>query len=60
MSDDLNNRGEPDRSRIALGEEHEVRYWTGRFGISEEKLRSAVKEAGNSAEAVERWIAKHQ
>jgi hypothetical protein len=60
MSDDLTNRGEPDRSRIALGEEHEVRYWTKKFGISEEKLRSAVKEAGNSAESVERWLAKHQ
>lgn len=56
MSDDLKERGEPDRSRIALGEEHEVRYWTERFGVSEDRLREAVEAAGNSVDAVEQWL----
>ena len=59
MSDDLKNRGEPDRSRIALGEEHEVRYWTNKFGITEEKLQAAVKAVGNSAPDVEAWLARN-
>ncbi len=56
MSDDLKNRGEPDRSRIALGEEHEVKYWTKRFGVSEDRLRQAVEAAGSSVDAVEKWL----
>jgi hypothetical protein len=56
MVDDRNNRGEPDRSRIALSEEHELRYWTERFGVSEQRLREAVEAAGNSAAAVEDWL----
>ena len=56
MSDDLKDRGEPDRSRIALGEEHEVKYWTKRFGVSEDRLRQAVEAAGNSVDAVEKWL----
>lgn len=59
MTDDLNNRGEPDRSRIALEEPHEVSYWTRRLGVSEARLHEAVKQAGHSVEAVERWLQAH-
>ena len=52
MSDDKKNRGEPDRSRISLSEEHEVRYWTERFGVTKEQLAVAVGKVGNSADAV--------
>ncbi|SKC56983.1 DUF3606 domain-containing protein [Pseudoxanthomonas indica] len=60
MSDDLTKRGEPDRSRIALGEEHEVRYWTKKFGITEERLQAAVKAVGNSAQNVEAWLDRNK
>jgi hypothetical protein len=53
MSDNLQDRGSPDRKLIALEEAHEVRYWTERFGVSEEELRRAVERVGHSAEAVE-------
>ncbi|MCL6711472.1 DUF3606 domain-containing protein [Pseudoxanthomonas sp. z9] len=56
MSDDLTQRGEPDRSRIALNEDHEIRYWTERFGVSEGRLREAVKSVGNSADDVGEWL----
>jgi hypothetical protein len=59
MVDNLTNRGPQDRSRIALNEEWEVRYWTKEFGISPDELRHAVKEAGsNSVEKVREHLKK--
>lgn len=52
MSDDKNNRGPQDRSRISLLEDYEVRYWTDALGGSEERLREIVRRVGNSADAV--------
>jgi hypothetical protein len=57
MSDDLKNRGAQDRSRIAMGDEHEVRYWTEALGVSREKLQAAVDKVGNSVEAVRKELA---
>lgn len=56
MSDDLTNRGAQDRSRIAMGEEHEVRYWTQQLGVSREQLQQAVDAVGNSAEKVRQHL----
>jgi hypothetical protein len=53
MADDKMNRGPQDRSRISLGEDYEVRYWTDKLGVSREQLEDVVKKVGNSAEAVE-------
>ena len=39
MPDDLTKRGSPDRSKIAMHEEHEVRYWTKHLGVSREELQ---------------------
>jgi hypothetical protein len=57
MSDDLTNRGNQDRSRISMSEEHEVRYWTKALGVSADTLQRAVDEAGNSADAVREYLA---
>lgn len=51
MSDDSQNRGEPDRSRINV-QEHELRYWTQKLGITEERLRAVVREVGTMADKV--------
>ena len=56
MSDDPQQRGPQDRSRIGLEQEHELRYWTQRFGVDERRLREAVAAVGPSAEAVERHL----
>lgn len=56
MADDKTNRGPQDRTRIAMGEDYEVDYWTGKFGVSRERLQQAVDAAGNSADAVERHL----
>jgi hypothetical protein len=60
MSDDLDDRGAQDRARVAIGEEHEVAYWTDKFGVSREKLAEAVGVVGNSAQAVGDYLAENQ
>ena len=58
MSDNLQNRGPRDRSRISLGEKWEVQYWTKELGVSPEELERAVKAAGNSVNAVRQHLGK--
>jgi hypothetical protein len=58
MPDDLTKRGSPDRSKIAMHEEHEVRYWTKHLGISRDQLQRAVDKVGNSAAAVKKELVK--
>ena len=58
MSDDPKNVGTPDRNLIALGEEHEIRYWTNKLGVSRESLQAAVKAVGNSASKVREHLAR--
>ena len=58
MNDDKQDRGEPDRSRISLGEDYEVRYWTERLGVTKEQLAVAVRKVGNSADAVRQALGK--
>jgi len=52
MSDNLQDRGPQDRSRINVNEEWELRYWTKVLGVTEDRLRKAVAKVGVSAEAV--------
>ncbi len=58
MSDDKTKRSPQDASRIAMGEDYEVDYWTRRFGVSPEVLQAAVDAVGNGADAVERHLKK--
>jgi hypothetical protein len=59
MSDNLTQRGGSDRTRINVNQEHEVRYWAQRFGVSQEEVRNAVKAAGDRAEQVQAHLASH-
>lgn len=56
MSDDKTNTGNPDRQRISLSEDYEVRDWAEKFGVSEDRLRKAVEKVGNQADDVEREL----
>ena len=58
MSDDKSQRGPADASRINMGEDYEVQYWTKRFGVSRDELQNAVDRAGVSADAVARELGK--
>lgn len=45
-----------DRSRVAGGQDHEVKYEAGKTGASKSEVKSAVKSAGNSRQAVEKQL----
>jgi hypothetical protein len=56
MSDNKSMRAPQDASRVAMGEDYEVEYWTKKFGVSGNELAAAVKAVGNSADAVEQHL----
>ena len=58
MADDRTKRGAQDRSKINLDQEHEIRYWTREFGVSEAALTVAVANVGSSVHAV--WRELHR
>jgi hypothetical protein len=58
MSDDLKNRGEQDRLRINVHEEHEVRYWSKELNVIREELECAVKDVGVMAADVRKHAGK--
>lgn len=58
MTDNLQNRGAADRSRINVHEAHEVRYWTKALDVTEEQLKAAVAQVGVMAADVRRQLGK--
>ena len=56
MADDPNVRGQQDRSRINVNQDHELRYWSEKFGVSQDELRKAVEAVGPVADDVERRL----
>lgn len=56
MADNLKDRGAQDRARINLNESWEVQYWSKKFGISADELRTAVEAAGPMSADVQRWL----
>ncbi|MCU1126863.1 DUF3606 domain-containing protein [Stenotrophomonas maltophilia] len=58
MSDDKKNTGSPDRDRINVDEDYELRYWTTTLGVSAEELRAAVAAVGPTTVAVRKHLGK--
>jgi len=54
--DNLTKKGAPDRSKIHMHEDYEVKYWTKELGVSKEELQKAVDKVGNSASAVRKEL----
>jgi hypothetical protein len=54
---DLKKRGTPDRSKINMREDLQVKCWTKTLGVSRELLQKAVDKVGNSAAAVRKELA---
>lgn len=54
MADDTSNRGGQDRSRVAGGQEHEVRYFAEKHGISTEQAEQLIAQHGNDREELDR------
>lgn len=58
MADDTTNRGQADRIRVNIHEEHELEYWSKRFGCTRGELVQAVKQVGVMAADVEKALNK--
>jgi len=52
MADDRTKTGKADRIRINIEEDYERRDWAKKFGVSEDRLREAVKKVGPMAQQV--------
>jgi Protein of unknown function (DUF3606) len=46
MPDDLKQTGKPDDARINVDQDHELRYWSEKLGVSLDELRKLVQDAG--------------
>ena len=60
MADNLQQRGGRDRARIDVHQDHELRDWSRKFGVSPEQLKRAVAAAGTDAKQVEAWLREHK
>lgn len=58
MPDDKDKVGKPDRDRINVNEPYEVKYWCSQFGVTEQRLREAVKAVGPMVADVKRYLGK--
>jgi len=60
MAEKQTSRGRAqDRARVAGGQDHEVSYEAKKEGVSKDKVKKAVKSAGNSRKKVEAEIGRH-
>jgi hypothetical protein len=53
MADDLTQSGGRDRKRINTSQDHELRDWANKFGVSPEALKKAVAAVGDDADKVQ-------
>ena len=56
MADDLKQTGKLDDSRINVEQDHEVRYWSAKFGVSRDDLRRAIDEVGPMVKDVQQHL----
>jgi hypothetical protein len=52
MADDLRKAGKADDTRINIEQDHEVKHWSEKFGVSRDQLRSAVAKVGSMVKNV--------
>ena len=48
--------GYPDRALINASENYEIEYWSNKFGVTPERLKSAIRAVGNSVNAVKDYL----
>ena len=58
MADDQSKPGGPDRQRIDVNEDYELRDWSKKFGVTPDELKAAVKKVGVMADDVEKELKK--
>ncbi|HEY1693648.1 MAG TPA: DUF3606 domain-containing protein [Polyangiaceae bacterium] len=60
MPDDLTKKGPADAKRVNVHEKWELEYWTKHFGVSESKLKEAVKKVGVMVDDVKKELDKNR
>jgi hypothetical protein len=58
MADDRSKTGAPDRDRINVNEDYELRDWSERLNVTPDELKKAVQNVGSSADAVRKYLGK--
>lgn len=58
MADDKNQRGGPDRARVAGGEAYEVSYFAQKHGISTEQAEELIRRVGNNRDELDAAAAR--
>ena len=56
--DDKSKVGKADDIRIDVNDRNEVRYWTGKFGVTPEELKKAVAAVGVMVKNVKAHLGK--
>lgn len=56
MADDPTKTRPQDAQRINVNQDHELHYWSQKFGVSPEQLKKVVGRVGVMADDVERAI----
>jgi Protein of unknown function (DUF3606) len=57
MADDKTKTAQDGR-RIDVHQDYELRYWSGKFGVSEDQIKAAVQKVGTMADDVARELGK--
>jgi len=60
MPDDKTQVGKPDRDRINVGEEYELRGWAKSLGVTPQRLIDVVAKVGPMADDVRRELSKSE
>jgi hypothetical protein len=58
MADDTSKPGRPDRDRINVNEEYELRDWSKSLGVTPDELKRAVAQVGDRADVVRQHLGK--
>jgi hypothetical protein len=56
MSDKPRQLGEQEGKRIDVSKKRECRHWSGKFGMTPEELKQAVRQVGPMVSDVERLL----
>jgi Protein of unknown function (DUF3606) len=60
MADNRKQTGKPDDARINVEQDQELDYWSGKFGVTREEIRAAVKAVGPMVKDVGEQLARNR
>ena len=60
MADNLKQTGKPDDAQINVEQDYELDYWSGKFGVTREEIRAAVKAVGPMVKDVGERLGKNR